>query len=291
MLVRVERHGSTGGEVDVGQHHALAADQPAIVRMAALRAISQIGGPEAHPAVEYMIAALPKTEEIDTYNMEIYLSMLGPVASDAIPTLQATNLMNPVVPTATLWAIRANSLPWRMMAGGGGRGGFEGRGGGFAGPPGGGGFAGPPGGGGFAGSPGGGFAGPPGGGGFAGPGGGGGMVDLMSTMYAAYFRELGGRLRPVALMLLKELHEGTANDTPEWGYKLLACAPTESITQLTPSLDSDDLATRERATIALGYMGGAASQAQAKLRAARDKAATEGERKLIEWALREMVSD
>ena len=157
----------------------LGADHPMAVRLAAVRAMSQIGGPEAHPAVDFIIQALPTTKEIDTYNMEIYLSLLGPVATDAIPTLQATALMNPVVPTATLWAIKADSLPWQAT-GNGGRGGF------------------------------------PGFGGFGGRGGGPGGFDLFSTMYIAYFRELGERLRPVALILLKQIQDGTANNTPEW---------------------------------------------------------------------------
>jgi hypothetical protein len=216
--------------------------------------MSQIGGPEAHPAVDFIIQALPTTKEIDTYNMEIYLSLLGPVATDAIPTLQATMLMNPVVPTATLWAIKADSLPWQPTRNGG-RGGF------------------------------------PGFGGFGGPGGGPGGFDLFSTMYVAYFRELGERLRPVALMLLKQIQDGTASNTPEWGYKLLACAPAESIAQLSAALASADLATRERAAVAFGYMGAAAFPAQAKLQAALAKAPTEREKRLLEWALRETASD
>jgi HEAT repeat protein len=231
----------------------LADDQPPTVRMAALRAMAQIGGPEAHPAVDYIIKALPSTDEIGMYNMEIYLSLLGPVASDAIPALQSTRLMNPVVPTATLWAIRSNSLPWRPVTRG--RNGFP-----VGAPPGGGGF----------------------GGGFG--------FDLFSTMYLAYFRELGERLRPVALMLLKEIQDGTANDTPLWGYKLLTCAPTESVTQLSAALDSDDLSTREHATVALGYIGAASFPARASLRTALGKASTDGEKRLIEWALREGVS-
>jgi hypothetical protein len=109
-------------------------------------------------------------------------------------------------------------------------------------------------------------------------------------MYLAYFRELGARLQPVALMLLQDIQNGTANDTPVWGYKLLTCAPTESVTQLSAALASGDLNTRERATVALGYMGAAAFPAQAKLQAALGKASTDGEKKLIEWALREGLS-
>jgi HEAT repeat protein len=235
----------------------LADDQPLTVRNAALRAMAQIGGQEAHPAVDYIIKTLPTADEIGMYNMHIYLSLLGPVATDAIPALQSARLMNPVLPTATLWAIRSNSLPWQAMAGG--RGGFP--------------FGAPPGGAGFGGGPGGGLG-----------------FDLFSTMYLAYFRELGARLQPVALMLLQDIQNGTANDTPLWGYKLLTCAPTESVTQLSAALESGDLNTRERATVALGYMGAASFPAQAKLQTALSKASTDGEKKLIEWALREGVS-
>ena len=225
----------------------LADDQPMAVRLAAVRAIAQIGGPEARPAVDFIIKTLPSMDEIGEYNTEIYLSMLGPIATAAIPVSQNTKLANPVLPTATLWAIKADSLPWQMQ--GGGRGGFGG-------------------------------------------GMGGGMGgDLFSTMYSAYFRELGERLRPVALILLKQMQEGADQNTPDWGYKLLACAPEESIAQLTAALTSDNLATREKAAVVLGYMGAAAAPAQAKLRAAIDKAPTEREKRLVEWALNETVVD
>ena len=235
----------------------LGADQPAAVRMAALRAMSQIGGPEARPAVDYIIQTLPAMEEIEAYNMEIYLALLGPMAADAIPVSQSTKLANPVLPTATLWAIKSDSLPWQFK-GNGGRGGFPG----------------------FGGGP------PRMGGGPMGMG-----FDINSTMYVAYFRELGERLHPVAVMLLKQLQEGKGNDVPAWGYKLLACAPSESIAQLSALLASDNLATREGATVAIGYMGNAAFPAQAKLQAALDKAPTEREKRLVEWALREISAD
>ena len=194
-------------------------DQPMAVHLAAVRAMSQIGGPEAHPAVDFIIKTLPSMDEIGEYNMEIFLSMLGPTATDAIQASQSTKLTHPVLPTATLWAIKSDSLPWQMQ-GGGGRGGF--------------------------------------GGGGMGGGGMGGGLDLVSTMYVAYFHELGERLRPVALILLKQIQEGTDKSTPDWGYKLLACAPAESIAQLSAALASDNLATREHAADILGYMGPAA---------------------------------
>ena len=118
-----------------------------------------------------------------------------------------------------------------------------------------------------------------------------GGLDLASTMYIAYFRELGERLRPMALTLLKQIHDGTDKNTPDWGYKLLGCAPAESIAQLSTALASDTLATREHAAALLGFMGVAAAPAQPKLQAARDKAPTERERRLLDWALRETEAD
>ena len=105
----------------------------------------------------------------------------------------------------------------------------------------------------------------------------------------AYFRELGERLRPVALLMLQKLQDGTAGDVPTWGYKLLACAPDESVKQLTVALASPELATRERATVALGYMGAAALPAQARVQTALAQAPTEREKRLLEWSLREMA--
>ncbi len=272
----------------------LGTEQPMAVRMAAVRAMSQIGGPEARPAVDFIIKAMPDAAEIDSYNMYIYLSLLGPTAKDAIPTLESSKLMNPVLPAATLWAIKADSLPWQATGGGvGGFGGF----GGFGGPggPGGPGAPAVTGGAAAAGGPGG-----PGGPGFGGPGGPGGPggfgggdmgFDLFSTMYVAYFRELGERLRPVALMLLKQIQDGTDTSAPAWGYKLLTCAPADTNAQLSAALASSDLATRERAAVAFGYMGAAAAPARATLQAALDKASTEPEKRLIEWALRETAID
>ena len=119
----------------------------------------------------------------------------------------------------------------------------------------------------------------------------GGGFDLFSTMYVAYFRELGERLRPLALTLLQKIQDGTAGDVPTWGYKLLACAPNDSVNQLAGSLSSADLVTRERATVALGYMGPAAFPAQAKLQAALAAAPTDREKRLLDWALREIAVD
>jgi len=104
----------------------LSADQPAI-RWAAVRAMSQIGGEEARPAVDFMVRTMRTATEVEGYNMMIYLALLGPVAKDAGPTIRSVHIKNPVLPSATAWAIESDrTLPWL------GRGGF------FGGGPGGG---------------------------------------------------------------------------------------------------------------------------------------------------------
>jgi hypothetical protein len=92
-----------------------------------VRALSQIGGAEAKPAVDFMIAALPQATEVDGYNVMVYLALLGPDAADAADVLARTRIKNPVLPSATLWAIQCDrNLPWEMgrfpMAGPGGLG-------------------------------------------------------------------------------------------------------------------------------------------------------------------------
>lgn len=222
----------------------LAADQPMFVKLAALRGMAQIGGPEAHPAVEFIMKTMPSQDEIGQYNMMIFLSLLGPVANDALASLRNTKITHPVLPSATAWAIQMNSLPWQN---GGGRGGFG--------------------------------------------GGGGGGLDLTSTMYVAYFRELGERLRPVALLLLKQIQDGTDKSVPDWGYKLLGCAPGDAVEQLTAALASDNAATREHATVLLGNMGAAAGPAQAKLRAAIEKAPNDKEKRLLQYTLSQITEE
>jgi HEAT repeat protein len=72
---------------------------------AAVRAMSQIGGEDAAPAVKFMINRLPNAGEADSYNMLIYLSLLGPVAKDAIPAVRNARIKNPVLRQMTVWAI------------------------------------------------------------------------------------------------------------------------------------------------------------------------------------------
>jgi hypothetical protein len=226
----------------------LSSDQPA-VQWAAVRAMAQIDGEDARPAVEFIINRYRSGEatEVEGYNMMVYLALLGPIASDAIPVIQSVRIKNPVLPSATQWAIAADRyLPWQ-----GGRGGRGGPGGG-------------------------------------GPGGAGGGGDIGLVIYQAYVRELGYRLSPAARMLAEKIVEGTAGEVPEWGYDILTCGPEEAMSVLVPQLASDDIVMRERAAVALGYMGPAAAPARHQLTAAMNKAPTEREQRLILWSVRQV---
>jgi HEAT repeat protein len=221
----------------------LSSDQSA-VQWAAVRAMSQIGGEAAHPAVEFMIRAMPRASEMDGYNMMIYLALLGPVAQDASNAIRNAPIKNPVLPSLAQWAVGGGtSLPWQSS---GGRG----------------------------------F------GGMGGPGGGPG--DISTILWHALIREMGERLRPTARLLAQKIMDGTAGNMPTWGYDILAGAPDEAINILAPRLTDDNTAMRERATVALGYMGPAASGARERVAAALGKASSEHEKNLLEWCLREI---
>ncbi len=87
-------------------------------RWAGVRAMSQIGGEDAAPVVKFMIRELPKASEIDGYNMLIYLSLLGPVAKEAIPAVRTSRVRNPILKQTTTWAIDPGSdLPGVGMFG------------------------------------------------------------------------------------------------------------------------------------------------------------------------------
>jgi len=229
------------------------------VRWAGARAMSEIGGPESHPAVEFMINALPKATEVQGYNMMIYFSLLGPDAIDAKETIQSTRIKNPVLPSSTVWALAPDKqFPWQ---GGGGSGGFGmGRG-----------------------APGGG----PGG---RGPGGGGGPADIGTLIYESYVRELGPRLHNAAVALAREIVAGTAGKVPDWGYRMLSCGSTDVLAILMPHLADKDQTLRERAAVALGNMGPAANAAAGQIASAVTSASTERERRLMQWALGEAQS-
>ena len=200
-------------------------------RWAAVRAMAQIGGPDAAPAVQFMIRQLPRATEVDGYNMMIYLALLGPVAKDAIPAIRISGVRNPVLRQATAWAIDpGKDLP-------------------TLGPL--------------------------------------GDADFVQYIFESYVRELS-QLRPAAQSLATKIMAGNAGNVPDWAYKLLARYHEDALAVLTPGLSDKDRATRERAAVALGYMGRSAAAAKPQVDKAPESAQDERERHLMQWCLRRM---
>jgi len=228
-------------------------------RWAAVRAMSQIGGAEAHPAVDFMISEYKRgPTEVEGYNMMLYLALLGPVAKDAVSTIQSVRIKNGSLPPATMWAIAPDkTLPW-----------VDGPTRGRARQPDG-------------------FG--PGGSIFG--GGNRGFGDLFTLIYEGYVRELGDRLRPAAGVLAQKIIDQKAGEVPAWGYEILASGPEEALAVLLPHLGDATLVARERAIVAIGYMGPAAAAAREKLQAALTKATAEREKRMLEWSLRETEPD
>ena len=115
-----------------------------------------------------------------------------------------------------------------------------------------------------------------------------GDADFARWIYESYVQELGHRLKPAAAALSRKIMDGGAGDVPAWGYELLARFPEESLAVLTPGLESDQTVLRERAAVALGYMGRSAAPARAKAAEALVKAPGEKEKLLLQWCLREI---
>jgi HEAT repeat protein len=202
-------------------------------RWAAVRAMSQIGGDDAVPAVQFMIHALPTAAEVDSYNMMIYLSLLGPVAREALPFIQKARLKNPVLRQSTTWAINpGDELPW-------------------LGPM--------------------------------------GASEVGEFILESYVRELGDHLKPVAQRLARRIMDGKAGSVPAWGYKLLARFPDQTLPILTAGLTANELVQRERAAVALGFMGRPAQSAAPQVARALKTAQDEREQRLLQWCMRELV--
>ena len=205
---------------------------PKTQHWAAVRAMSQIGGADAHPAVEFMIRELPRASEYDGYNILIYLAMLGPDAKDALPAIRQSRVKNPILRQSTAWAIEPDGrFPF-----------------GFGFPM--------------------------------------GDADFARFIFESYLRELGDNLKPGAIAMAKKTLDGQTNDLPTWAFDLLARYPEDSLAVLTPALKSDNLARRERAAVAIGYMGSAGVGAKGNVVAAADRAEGEKERRLMRWCLR-----
>ncbi len=221
------------------------------VQWAGIRAMSQIGGPESKPAVDFIVAKFAEKDrskqptEVEGYNMMVYLAMLGPDAREALSTAQSGGIKNPALNGIATWALQSDQyLPWQQ-GGGGGRG-FGGRGGG--------------------------------------PGMGGGRMDIGTIIYVAYVREMGPRLAPAAKLLAHKIAAGTAGDVPDWGYDMLACGGDEAVKILTPLLTDSDQTKRERALVALGFMREAAESAESAVR--KEPASDPQEKLLAAWTLR-----
>lgn len=212
----------------------LSSDAPA-ERWAAVRAMSQIGGPDAAPAVKVLIRELPTASEIDGYNMLIYLALLGPVAKEAIPAVRTSRVRNPVLRQMTAWALD----PGEEL-------------------------------------PGVGFL---------------GEAEFARYILTAYVQELGDHLKPVAQSLARKIMAGKAGQVPAWGYKLLARFAEDVLPVLTPGLADKEQTPRERATVALGYMGRAAAGAKPQVAQALKLTTDEREQRLLKWCLRQMESD
>ena len=194
--------------------------------------MAQIGGPDAAPAVQFMIKQLPKASEADGYNMLIYLSLLGPVVKDALPAIRSSRVRNPILRQTAAWAIDPTAeLP-------------------TVGP----------------------F----------------GDADFAQYILEAYVQELGDNLKPAALTLAKKIMAGKAGNVAGWGYKLLARFPDASLAILTPGLADNELVMRERAAVAIGYMGRAAKSARSQVAHALKTSNDERERLLLQWCLREL---
>ena len=69
------------------------------------------------------------------------------------------------------------------------------------------------------------------------------------------------------------------------------CDTQRSLARLIPLLADNELQNRERAVVALGYMGSTAAAAKAELTAALNKSTNEQEKRLIEWSVREIEGE
>ncbi len=114
------------------------------------------------------------------------------------------------------------------------------------------------------------------------------VATLGPAAAEAVAAERGTRGEGRAEALLKKIVAGTAGNVPAWGYNLLARFPEESLAVLTPGLAAKDLATRERAAVALGYIGRPAAAAKLQVALALQTAGDEREQRLLKWCLRQL---
>ena len=115
-----------------------------------------------------------------------------------------------------------------------------------------------------------------------------GDAEFVQFVFEAFVHELGDHLRPAAAALARRIMAGDAGEVPGWGYKLLARYPEDSLAVLTPGLADPGRVRRERAAVALGYMGRPAAAAKPRVARALESAGDERERRLLQWCLREL---
>ena len=86
------------------------------VQWAAVRAMVLIGGKDARPVVPFLIARLTKAPRgRELYQLTWLLGLLGPVADDAVPELQAARFRDNELATMAIWAIRPREkFPWQL---------------------------------------------------------------------------------------------------------------------------------------------------------------------------------
>ncbi len=212
--------------------------EPIALRWTAVRAMSQIGGEDAAPAVDFMIGQLTSPSEVDGYNMMLYIGLLGPVARPALPALENVRIKNRPLRLMAMWTIEPEvRFPWissdpaiAMMR----------------------------------------------------------EAEFQRFIFEAFLHELGDSLKPASAALARKIIDGTAGDVPTYGYHLMARYPDDAAPILVAGLSDKDFAQRERAVVALGYMGTAAAKAKARVAQALVSAPTEQEQRLIKWCLREI---
>jgi HEAT repeat protein len=215
---------------------------------AGVRAMAQIGGPDSKPAIDFMVKKFASSPGPTEVEGYNMMVYFSLIGPEAKPVLQQVNSAGIKNPVLHQTTAWAIEMDSYLP--------WQGKGGGR---------------------------------GFGGRGGGpGGMMDLGSTMYAAYVDELGYRLKPAAKLLATKIMDGSAGDVPAYGYKILAAGGEEAVGILAPHLASEDGSLRERAEVALGFMGPAGASARPQLQATLAKAENSKEKLLIAWSLREI---
>jgi hypothetical protein len=86
------------------------------IQWAGARAMVLIGGKQAKPVVPFLIARLEKAPRgRELYQLTWLLGMLGPVADDAVPELEAARFRDNELATMAIWAIRPREkFPWQL---------------------------------------------------------------------------------------------------------------------------------------------------------------------------------